>query len=141
MNSYGIYAASASAGNAVFRSTMGGTMPLAGAKMYQALGPHWSGAMLSIIEFAMIPIPFVFYRYGHRIRDRSALITRMREDKERLEGKKRKAEPIPPSAPSADPWSGPYTSNNARGQLNGPPSATPSADAFAASRPVPASPR
>ena len=59
--------------------------------MYQALGPHWSGAMLSIIEFAMIPIPFVFYRYGHRIRDRSALITRMREDKERLEGKKRKA--------------------------------------------------
>lgn len=47
--------------------------------------------MLSLIEFAMIPIPLVFYRYGHRIREKSALIRRMREDKEKLESKKRKA--------------------------------------------------
>ncbi|KAH8691762.1 major facilitator superfamily domain-containing protein [Phaeosphaeriaceae sp. PMI808] len=91
VHSYGIYAASALAGNAVLRSAIGGALPLAGPNMYQTLGPHWSATMLSLIEFALIPIPFVFYRYGHKIRERSALIRQMREDKEKLEGKKRRA--------------------------------------------------
>lgn len=47
--------------------------------------------MLSLIEFAMIPIPLVFYRYGHKIREKSSLIRQMREDKDKLESKKRKA--------------------------------------------------
>lgn len=34
VHSYGIYAASALAGNAVLRSAMGGTLPLAGPKMF-----------------------------------------------------------------------------------------------------------
>jgi hypothetical protein len=91
VHSYGIYAASALAGNAVLRSAMGGALPLAGPKMYQTLGPHWSATMLALIEFAMIPIPFVFYLYGHRIREKSALIRQMREDREKLDGKKRRA--------------------------------------------------
>lgn len=92
VHSYGIYAASALAGNAVLRSMLGGLLPLAGSKMYASLGPHWSGCMLALIEFAMAPIPFVFYRYGGKIRARSALIRRMREDREKIEGKKRRAE-------------------------------------------------
>jgi len=91
VHSYGIYAASALAGNAVLRSAVGGTLPLAGPMMYKTMGPHWSGTMLSLIEFAMIPIPLVFYRYGHRIRNKSTLIRSMREDKEKLESRKRKA--------------------------------------------------
>jgi hypothetical protein len=47
--------------------------------------------MLSLIEFAMIPIPVVFYRYGHKIREKSALIRQMREDRDKLDSKKRKA--------------------------------------------------
>jgi hypothetical protein len=47
--------------------------------------------MLSLIEFAMIPIPFAFYRYGHKIREKSALIRQMREDKEKLDNKLKKA--------------------------------------------------
>jgi hypothetical protein len=47
--------------------------------------------MLGIIEAAMIPIPLVFYRYGHRIRQKSVLIRSMREDQEKLDTKKRKA--------------------------------------------------
>jgi hypothetical protein len=58
---------------------------------YQILGPHWSATMLALIEFAMIPIPVVFYRYGHKIREKSALIKQMREDREKLEGRKRRA--------------------------------------------------
>jgi multidrug resistance protein len=91
VHSYGIYAASALAGNAVLRSAMGGALPLAGPKMYATLGPHWSATMLSLIEFALIPIPLVFYRYGHRIRMKSALIRQMREDREKLDSKKRRA--------------------------------------------------
>ncbi|KAF2093815.1 MFS general substrate transporter [Rhizodiscina lignyota] len=90
--SYGIYAASALAGNAVLRSAMGATLPLAGPAMYATLGPHWAGTLLAILEFALIPIPFVFYRYGGKIRMRSALIRSMQEDKDRLEQKRRAAE-------------------------------------------------
>lgn len=59
--------------------------------MYQTLGPHWSATMLSLIEFAMIPIPVVFYLYGHKIREKSALIKQMREDREKLDGRRRRA--------------------------------------------------
>jgi hypothetical protein len=47
--------------------------------------------MLSLIEFAMIPIPVVFYLYGHKIREKSILIRQMREDKDKLDSRKRRA--------------------------------------------------
>jgi hypothetical protein len=90
VQSYGIYAASALAGNSVLRSVLGGTLPLAGPQLYATLGPHWAGTLLSLLEFALVPIPFVFYRYGHVIRKRSELIARMQEDQERLQAKKRR---------------------------------------------------
>lgn len=90
--SYGIYAASAMAGNAVMRSFLGGTLPLAGPAMYRAMGPNWAATLLGLLEVLIIPIPFLFYRYGGRIRERSALIREMREDEERQERKRRKAE-------------------------------------------------
>jgi hypothetical protein len=90
VHSYGIYAASALAGNGVFRSLLGGTLPLAGPAMYSALGPHWAGTLLSLLEFACIPIPVVFYRYGHKIRMRSTLIRQMQEDKDKIEARKRR---------------------------------------------------
>ncbi|KAF1983260.1 MFS general substrate transporter [Aulographum hederae CBS 113979] len=92
VHSYGIYAASALAGNAVFRSILGATLPLGAPKMYETLGPHWAGTLLGLLELALAPIPFVFYRYGHRIRERSGLIRKMREDLERAEMKRRRRE-------------------------------------------------
>jgi hypothetical protein len=47
--------------------------------------------MLSLIEFAMIPIPVIFYLYGYRIREKSTLIRQMREDREKLDSRKRRA--------------------------------------------------
>ncbi|EXJ59582.1 hypothetical protein A1O7_03728 [Cladophialophora yegresii CBS 114405] len=90
--SYGIYAASAMAGNAVVRSFLGGTLPLAGPSMYRALGPNWAGTLLGILLVLIIPIPFLFYRYGGRIREKSTLIRQMREEEERQERKRKKAE-------------------------------------------------
>ncbi|KAJ6038238.1 hypothetical protein N7460_008009 [Penicillium canescens] len=88
--SYGMYAASALAGSSVIRSILGGVLPLAGSYMYASLGPNWSGTLLGLLEIVIVPIPFVFYKYGHKIRQRSALIMRMQEDKKKLEGKSAK---------------------------------------------------
>ncbi|KAI2469086.1 MFS general substrate transporter [Annulohypoxylon bovei var. microspora] len=89
---YGIYAASALAGNAVTRSIFGATLPLAGPSMYQTLSPQWAGTLLGLIEAAMIPIPLVFYRYGKRIRSKSPIIRQMREDQEKNEHRVEKAQ-------------------------------------------------
>lgn len=88
-HSYGIYAASAMAGNSVIRSLLGGTLPLAGPALYAKLNPHWAGTLLGLIQVAIIPIPVYFYRYGHKIRMKSALIQSMQQDKEKLESKRR----------------------------------------------------
>lgn len=90
--SYGIYAASAMAGNAVLRSLLGGTLPLAGPAMYAAMGPNWAGTFLGLLELVIIPIPFLFYKYGHRIRQKSTMIREMRENEQRQERKRKKAE-------------------------------------------------
>ncbi|KAJ6120058.1 hypothetical protein N7523_004338 [Penicillium sp. IBT 18751x] len=91
--SYGMYAASALAGNSVIRSVLGGVLPLAGSYMYDSLGPNWSGTLLGLLEVIIVPIPFVFYKYGHIIRQKSTLIQRMQEDKKKLEGKRARRVP------------------------------------------------
>ena len=88
--SYGIYAASALAGNAMMRSLLGGLLPLAGPAMYATLNAHWAGTLLGLIQMACIPIPIIFYRYGGKIRIKSSLIREMRQEAVRLEGKKQK---------------------------------------------------
>ncbi|QIX00005.1 hypothetical protein AMS68_005522 [Peltaster fructicola] len=92
VHSYGIYAASALAGNAVLRSVMGAVLPLAGTVMYNNLGANWAGTILGLLESVCIPIPFIFYKYGYRIRQKSTLIRQMDADRRRLESKRAKAE-------------------------------------------------
>ncbi|RAH45452.1 MFS transporter [Aspergillus brunneoviolaceus CBS 621.78] len=88
--SYGVYAASAMAGNSVIRSILGGVLPLVGTYMYSGIGPKWSGTLLGLLEVLIVPIPFVFYKYGYKIRERSTLIRRMQEDKKHLEMKRKR---------------------------------------------------
>ncbi|KAI3318109.1 major facilitator superfamily transporter [Xylariaceae sp. AK1471] len=82
---YGIYAASALAGNAFTRSLFGGLLPLAGPKLYETLSPQWAGTLLGLLEVALIPIPFIFWKYGDKIRAKSPAIRSLREDQERIE--------------------------------------------------------
>ena len=63
VHSYDIYAASALAGNAVLRSIMGATIPLAAPSMYKSLGPNWAGTLLGLLEVICIPIPLVLMPY------------------------------------------------------------------------------
>lgn len=85
---YGIFSASALAGNAVIRSVTGAVLPLAGPKMYETLTPQWAGTLLGLLEVALIPIPLVFWRYGSKIRAKSPLIKQLLEDQERMEAKR-----------------------------------------------------
>lgn len=68
VDAYTIYAASAMAANTIVRSLFGALIPLAGPSLYQALGLGWGNSLLGFIAVAMIPIPFLFIKYGERIR-------------------------------------------------------------------------
>lgn len=86
--SYGMYAASALAGNTVARSIFGAVLPLAGPSMYTTLTPQWAGTLLGLLEVVLVPVPVIFWKFGARIRKRSPVITAMREEKERMEKKR-----------------------------------------------------
>ncbi|KAK7973424.1 hypothetical protein PG988_007558 [Apiospora saccharicola] len=71
---FGIYATSASAGNLVFRSLLGAALVFGGKPLFAALTPRTAGIVIGLVELALAPIPFIFYKYGKSIRQRSALI-------------------------------------------------------------------
>ena len=68
IDSFTRQAASALAANMVLRSLAGAFLPLAGPKMYDALGLGWGNSLLAFIALAMAPITWIFYRYGEQIR-------------------------------------------------------------------------
>lgn len=74
--SYTVYAASALGGNSIIRYGLAGVLPLAGSRIYRTLGPNWAGTMLALIEVVLVPIPIIFYKYGHKIRVESPMIVK-----------------------------------------------------------------
>ncbi|KAF9765128.1 hypothetical protein IL306_002639 [Fusarium sp. DS 682] len=68
VDAYLAYAASAIAASTVLRSLVGALLPLAGRSMYKSLGYGWGTSLLGFIAAAAVPLPFVFYKYGERIR-------------------------------------------------------------------------
>ena len=39
--------------------------------MYEKLGYNWATSLLGFLTVAMLPFPYIFWRYGHKIRERS----------------------------------------------------------------------
>ena len=68
IDAFTIHAASAIAANTVLRSLCGALLPLAGPKMYATLGLGWGNSLLGFVAVTMLPIPWLFYKYGQRIR-------------------------------------------------------------------------
>lgn len=62
------YANSAISANTIVRSFFAVGFPLFSSKMYHNLGVTWATSMLAFLAIAFIPIPIVFYLFGHRIR-------------------------------------------------------------------------
>ena len=70
---YTTIANSAVGANAFVRSFFGAAFPLFGPFMYHGLGVAWATSVLAFVAIAMIPIPVLFYRYGHRVRSWSKM--------------------------------------------------------------------
>ncbi|KZT53725.1 MFS general substrate transporter [Calocera cornea HHB12733] len=68
-DAYSRYAASVLAGNDLFRSYVGGAFPLFAGAMFAHLGVGGGNSLLGGLSIVMIPIPFVLYFYGPRIRE------------------------------------------------------------------------
>ncbi|OJJ49675.1 hypothetical protein ASPZODRAFT_2115362 [Penicilliopsis zonata CBS 506.65] len=62
------YSASAVAANTFLRSVFAGTFPLFANAMFHKLGVDWAASVLGFFAIALIPIPYIFYIYGRRIR-------------------------------------------------------------------------
>ncbi|WPH00743.1 MFS general substrate transporter [Acrodontium crateriforme] len=71
VESYPLYAASALAANSFARSSFAAAFPLFGVQMYNNLGYPWASSLLGFIALAMTPFPYLFFRYGKRLRGRS----------------------------------------------------------------------
>ena len=84
-NVFGLYSTSASAGNLVFRSLVGAVLVLLGKQMYAALTPRGAGIALGVTELVLMPVPFVFWKWGKKIRSRSKLIKTLEEQARKVE--------------------------------------------------------
>ncbi|CCH41420.1 putative transporter [Wickerhamomyces ciferrii] len=71
IDSYLIFAASALAANAFLRAAFACAFPLFATQMFHNLGTNWAGLLLACVGFALLPVPFLFYRFGKRIRGKS----------------------------------------------------------------------
>lgn len=67
--------ASAVAANGLSRYTMGAVFPLFTFQMYETLGIGWATSLLGFVSVAMMPIPWVLYKYGPQIRAKSGYDT------------------------------------------------------------------
>ncbi|KAJ5102792.1 hypothetical protein N7532_003321 [Penicillium argentinense] len=75
VDAYPTYSASALAANSFMRSSFGGIFPLFGIQMYNNLNYHWATSLLAFLTLAMLPFPYIFFRYGSRIRKHSRFAT------------------------------------------------------------------
>lgn len=70
-DAYPTRAASVLAGNDLFRSAFGAGFPVFATAMYTNEGIGVASSILGALATLMIPIPFVFYKYGEKIRSYS----------------------------------------------------------------------
>ncbi|KAL5113341.1 hypothetical protein ACEQ8H_008787 [Pleosporales sp. CAS-2024a] len=70
IDSFEQYAASAIAAGTVFRSIVGGVIPLGAPAMFEKLGYGWVISVFAFVSLMLAPAPLLFYRFGERIRER-----------------------------------------------------------------------
>lgn len=68
---YLLFAASALAAMTLLRSSFGAAFPLFAMQMFVNMKIKWAGTLLGCIAVVLIPVPFLFYKYGHKVRDKS----------------------------------------------------------------------
>ncbi|KAJ7674080.1 MFS polyamine transporter [Mycena polygramma] len=71
VETYLMYSASAFAANTFIRSLVAAGFPLFTVQMFTNLGVHWASTILGGVGLLLLPSPFLFYKYGARIRANS----------------------------------------------------------------------
>ncbi|RDW85452.1 hypothetical protein BP5796_03777 [Coleophoma crateriformis] len=71
IDAYEIYAASALTFITFTRYLVAGGMTIVGIPFYKNVGTHWTLTIMACISALLVPIPFVLFKWGHRIRERS----------------------------------------------------------------------
>lgn len=70
IDSFETYAASAIAAGAVFRSLVGGLVPLVAPQLFDKLGYGWGISVFGFISLVLAPAPILFFVYGEGIREK-----------------------------------------------------------------------
>ncbi|PWY98326.1 MFS general substrate transporter [Testicularia cyperi] len=79
--SYGVYAASATGGNALARDFLAGISAMYATPLYNRLGLEWASTLLAFLAIIVaIPI-YVFYKWGPQIRERSKFAQTLASDR------------------------------------------------------------
>lgn len=73
IDSFSKYAASAIAAGAVFRSIVGGFLPLGSTQLFEAVGYGWGISVFAFVSLALSPAPLLFIKYGGYLRERFAI--------------------------------------------------------------------
>ena len=71
-------APSAIAANTFLRSIAGAVFPLFATYMFNAIHVNWSGTLLGCVAAVLAPIPFFFWKYGHKLREKSKFAPTMK---------------------------------------------------------------
>lgn len=85
VDAYEVYAASAMGAASSSRSIFGVVLPFAAKPMYERLGIAYACTLLACLSLAMAVIPFVFIRFGGRIRANSKFCQQLKQEKEERE--------------------------------------------------------
>ncbi|KAK5953020.1 hypothetical protein OHC33_006142 [Knufia fluminis] len=72
LDSYGpMMGASAMAANGILRYVFGAVFPLFSRQMYLAMGAGWATSLLGFVTVALMPVPWILFKYGAKIRSKS----------------------------------------------------------------------
>ncbi|KAL5446869.1 hypothetical protein PMIN05_002332 [Paraphaeosphaeria minitans] len=89
VDAYEVFAASAMAAASLSRSSFGAVLPFAAKPMYRAMGVAWATSLLGFVSVGLCVVPFVFLKWGGRMRAKSKfcqyLLLKKKEEAETVE--------------------------------------------------------
>ncbi|EQB52803.1 major facilitator superfamily transporter [Colletotrichum gloeosporioides Cg-14] len=71
IDSYEVFSASALTFASLVRYVAAGGMTVVGIPFYENMGTNYTLTIMACISLALVPIPYLLHRYGHRLRERS----------------------------------------------------------------------
>ena len=65
------------AANGLVRYLLGAIFPLFTIQMYENLGIHWAGSVFAFLSLGLLPIPWILFKLGYKLRKNSRFIESM----------------------------------------------------------------